>query len=134
MDAEVGERLMAAAARSGSDLIAKAAVLVDGWAVLVDPPAGAVHSGPASAAGAGVHAAATAETRPELVMRPVAGAVLVAHPAEGTSARRADLVARTTASLPDVRASRAAETQAPEMCLHTAALARRGGRTYQSSG
>lgn len=67
-------------------------------------------------------------------MRPVAGAVLVVHPAEGMSARRADLVARSTASLPDVRARRSAEMQAPEMRLHTAALARRGGRTYQSSG
>ncbi|MFB6785234.1 hypothetical protein ACFCWT_00920 [Streptomyces olivaceus] len=64
----------------------------------------------------------------------MAGAVLVVHPAEGMSARRADLVARSTASLPDVRARRSAEMQAPEMCLHTAALARRGGRTYQISG
>ncbi|GHI98009.1 hypothetical protein TPA0905_74800 [Streptomyces olivaceus] len=106
---------MAAAARSGAELVAEAAVLVDGWAVLVDPLAGAVHSTPANAAGRGVHAALTAETDPALLLRPVAGAVLVIHPAEATPARLANAVARTTTALLDIRARRAAEMQAPEI-------------------
>ncbi|GHI98154.1 hypothetical protein TPA0906_00200 [Streptomyces olivaceus] len=121
-ETEAVRRLMAAAARSGAELVAEAAALVDGWAVLVDPLAGAVHSTPANAAGRGVHAALTAETDPALLLRPVAGAVLVIHPAETTPARLANAVARTTTALLDVRARRAAEMQAPEMRLHTAAL------------
>ncbi|MFB8441242.1 helix-turn-helix domain-containing protein [Streptomyces niveus] len=121
-DALVVRRLMDAAARSGALLVTEAATLVDGWAVLADPVAGAVYSSPAGAGSDGVRAAASPESHPRLVMRPAAGALLVVGPGSGTAPRRTALVARTTAGLLEVRAQRADELRGPEMRLHTAVL------------
>lgn len=77
---ETTDRLLRAATRSGAHLIAEAALLVEGWAVLADPIAGAVYSTPAAAAADGVHAAADPHEHPHCLRRPAAGAVLVLAP------------------------------------------------------
>ncbi|MGW6460502.1 helix-turn-helix domain-containing protein [Streptomyces sp. NPDC055078] len=125
-DSLVMRRLFAAAARSGASLIAEAAAAVGGWAVLVDPIAGAVYSSPCAAAPKGVNAAAVAETPSAetgaecTLVRRVAGAALVVRPGVDTSARRADLVARTAVWLLEVRARRAEELRPAEIRLHAA--------------
>ncbi|MER5985667.1 helix-turn-helix domain-containing protein [Streptomyces sp. NPDC001787] len=116
---EAGGRLLRAATRSGADLISEAASLIQGWAVLADPIAGAVYSSPATAAADGVHAAAAPRKHPHRVLRPAAGAVLVLGPAPTVPADRTGLVITTTASLLEVRARRAAELLAEQMRLHT---------------
>ncbi|MFC9431473.1 helix-turn-helix domain-containing protein [Streptomyces sp. NPDC056987] len=121
-NALVVRRLMQAATRSGALLIKEAAALVDGWAVLADPLAGAVYSTPETAAPDGIRAAAYPQTHPDLVVRQTAGAVLVIGPGPDTSACRASLVARTTAGLLEVRARRAEEMRVAEMRLHTVVL------------
>ncbi len=83
---ETTDRLLRAATRSGAHLIAEAALLVQGWAVLADPIAGAVYSTPAAAAADGVHAAADPYEHPHCLQRPAAGAVLVLAP--GPPSRR----------------------------------------------
>ncbi|MET8826324.1 helix-turn-helix domain-containing protein [Streptomyces sp. NPDC004610] len=121
-DAEVVQRLLAAAGRSGAGLVAEAARLTGGWAALVDPLAGAVYSTPRSAAADAEHAATGPPGDPGPMLHPAAGAVLVIAPADSTPAERTGLVARTTAALLQVRARRATELRAPQMRLHTAAL------------
>ncbi|MFF6975571.1 helix-turn-helix domain-containing protein [Streptomyces tsukubensis] len=115
-------RLIHAAAHSSALLIAEAAALTGGWAVLVDPLAGAVHSTPASAAPSGVRGAAHPRAHPHLTVRPVAGAVLVVSPGRGTPVERTELIAATVADLLRVQARRADETRAAEQRLHRAVL------------
>ncbi|MCX4967142.1 helix-turn-helix domain-containing protein [Streptomyces sp. NBC_00654] len=112
-------RLLRAATRSGADLISEAASVIEGWAVLADPIAGAVYSTPATAAADGVHTAAAPREHPHRVLRPAAGAVLVLAPAPTVPADRTGLVLATTAALLEVRARRAAELLAEQMRLHT---------------
>lgn len=119
---EVARRLTHAAGRSGAALIAEAATLADGWAALVNPVAGAVHSHPHTAGPAGVRAAAHPRAHPHLTVQQVADAVLVLGPGEATPAPRVALIARMTADLLLVRARQAEETRGAEQRLHTAAL------------
>ncbi|MFJ4612924.1 helix-turn-helix domain-containing protein [Streptomyces griseus] len=116
---ETADRLLRAATRSGAHLIAEAASLVQGWAVLADPIAGAVYSTPAAAAADGVHAAAAPLEHPHCTQRPAAGAVLVVAPAPTVPAGHACHVATTTAALLEVRGQRAAELRGEQMRLHT---------------
>ncbi|MFF5888148.1 helix-turn-helix domain-containing protein [Streptomyces globisporus] len=116
---ETTDRLLRAATRSGAHLIAEAALLVEGWAVLADPIAGAVYSTPAAAAADGVHAAADPHEHPHCLRRPAAGAVLVLAPGPSVPPERAARVATTTAALLDVRGQRAAELRGEQMRLHT---------------
>ncbi|MFD4023916.1 helix-turn-helix domain-containing protein [Streptomyces sp. NPDC058576] len=116
---ETADRLLRAATRSGAHLIAEAALLVQGWAVLADPIAGAVYSTPAAAAADGVHAAAAPQEHPYCVQRPAAGAVLVLAPGPAVPSERASHVATTTAALLEVRGQRAAELRGEQMRLHT---------------
>ncbi|MFD3906021.1 helix-turn-helix domain-containing protein [Streptomyces californicus] len=115
-------RLLRAATGSGARLIAEAATLVQGWAVLADPIAGAVYSAPAAAAADGVHAAAAPHDHPYSVQLPAAGAVLVLAPAPTTPAEHTGHVAATTAALLEVRGQRAAELRGEQMRLHTTLL------------
>lgn len=116
---EAADRLLRAATRSGAHLIAEAASLVQGWAVLADPIAGAVYSTPAAAAAAGVHAAAAPLEHPHCTQHPAAGAVLVLAPAPTVPPGHACHVATTTAALLEVRGRRAAELRGEQMRLHT---------------
>ncbi|MGV9316597.1 helix-turn-helix domain-containing protein [Streptomyces sp. NPDC003691] len=118
----VVRRLTHAAAHSSALLISEAATLAGGWAVLVDPLAGAVHSTPGSAAASGVRSAAQPRAHPHLTVRPVAGTVLVVCPGRGTAPERTALVAATVADLLRVQARRADETRAAEQRLHRAVL------------
>ncbi|MER8072161.1 hypothetical protein ABTZ59_28095, partial [Streptomyces sp. NPDC094034] len=137
-DGLVARRLIEAAARSGASLIAETAAAVSGWAVLVDPTAGAVYSSPERAAAAGTSAAAGARNTAarsgnadgdgdaygdaygdgDTTVRQVVGAALVVHAGPDVSARRIELVTRTTAGLLEVRARRAEELTSAEMRLH----------------
>ncbi|MFG3256739.1 helix-turn-helix domain-containing protein [Streptomyces sp. NPDC048172] len=118
-------RLTHAAAESQDALLAEAAALVDGWAAVVNPLHGTVHSAPRGAGPAAVGAAARPHAYPRLLTRQVAGAVLVLGPGgpggPGGPARAAEaaLVAETTADLLRVRSRRADEA---EQRLHTAVL------------
>ncbi|GGR89736.1 hypothetical protein GCM10010252_30800 [Streptomyces aureoverticillatus] len=117
-------RLTRAAAHSGAALIAEAADLTDGWAVLVDPVTGAVHSTPHPAGPEGERAAAHPQAHPHLTIHQVndaAGTVLVLGPRR-TPAPQAGLVARATADLLRVRARRADEVREAEQRLHAAVL------------
>ncbi|MEU4178302.1 helix-turn-helix domain-containing protein [Streptomyces sp. NPDC026589] len=116
---EAADRLLRAATRSGAHLIAEAASLVQGWAVLADPIAGAVYSTPAAAAADGVHAAAAPLEHPHCTRHPAAGAVLVLAPAATVPPEHACHVATTTAALLEVRGRRAAELRGEQMRLHT---------------
>lgn len=116
---DAADRLLRAAARSGAHLIAEAASLVQGWAVLADPIAGAVYSTPAAAAADGVHAAAAPREHPHCTQRPAAGAVLVLAAAPTVPPGHACHVATTTAALLEVRGQRAAELRGEQMRLHT---------------
>ncbi|MBV7674271.1 helix-turn-helix domain-containing protein [Streptomyces halstedii] len=125
-EGQVVQHLVEGAARSGAALIAAAAAAVHGWVVLVDPVAGVLYSEPQSAASAGARAAAAAAQKSKtldrgVTVRRVAGVSLVVSPGTTTSARRADLVTRTTAGLLHVRARRAEEIRPAEMRLHSAA-------------
>ncbi|MFI1934512.1 helix-turn-helix domain-containing protein [Streptomyces sp. NPDC020330] len=116
---ETADRLLRAATRSGAHLIAEAASLVHGWAVLADPIAGAVYSAPAAAAASGVHAAAAPREHPRSTQLPAAGAVLVLTPAPTVPPAHTCHVATTTAALLEVRGQRAAELRGEQMRLHT---------------
>ncbi|SBU97397.1 purine catabolism regulatory protein [Streptomyces sp. Ncost-T6T-1] len=116
---ETTDRLLRAATRSGAHLIAEAALLVQGWAVLADPIAGAVYSTPAAAAADGVHAAADPYEHPHCLQRPAAGAVLVLAPGPTVPPEQAARVATSTAALLEVRGQRAAELRGEQMRLHT---------------
>ncbi|MFY0510056.1 helix-turn-helix domain-containing protein [Streptomyces anulatus] len=116
---DTADRLLRAATRSGAHLIAEAASLVQGWAVLADPIAGAVYSTPAAAAADGVHAAAAPREHPHCTQRPAAGAVLVLAAAPTVPPGHACHVATTTAALLEVRGQRAAELRGEQMRLHT---------------
>ncbi|MFD5642179.1 PucR family transcriptional regulator, partial [Streptomyces anulatus] len=74
---DAADRLLRAATRSGAHLIAEAASLVQGWAVLADPIAGAVYSTPAAAGADRVHPEAPPREHPPRTQRPAAGAGLV---------------------------------------------------------
>ncbi|MFE3137924.1 helix-turn-helix domain-containing protein [Streptomyces scopuliridis] len=131
-DGLVARRLIEAAARSGAALIAETAAAVSGWAVLVDPTTGPVYSSPDRAAAAGTSAAAgagsaagggaarsgDADGGSDTTVRQVVGAALVVHAGPDVSARRVELVTRTTAGLLEVRARRAEELTSAEMRLH----------------
>lgn len=119
-------RLTRAAAHSDAQLIAEAAALAEGWAVLVDLMGRVVCSTPHSAGPEGVRAAAHPQLHPHLTIRKMAGAALVVGPGPGTAspASRVDMVARTTLDLLRMRARvrRAEETHHAEQRLHTAVL------------
>ncbi|MFC8127331.1 helix-turn-helix domain-containing protein [Streptomyces sp. NPDC057302] len=115
-------RLTRAAGRSGAALITEAAVLADGWAALVNPVAGAVHSHPHTAGPAAVRAAAHPRAHPHLTVQQVAEAVLVLGPGKATPAPRTALIAQITVDLLLVRARQADETRGAEQRLHSAAL------------
>ncbi|MGW7084169.1 helix-turn-helix domain-containing protein [Streptomyces sp. NPDC054871] len=118
----VARRLTHAAGRSGAELIAEAATLADGWAALVNPVTGAVHSHPHTAGPAAVRAAAHPRAHPQLTVQQVADTVLVLGPGEATPAPHAVLIAQITADLLLVRARQADETRGAEQRLHSAAL------------
>ncbi|MFD7670003.1 PucR family transcriptional regulator, partial [Streptomyces anulatus] len=69
---DAADRLLRAATRSGAHLIAEAASLVQGWAVLADPIAGAVYSTPAAAAPPPPPARAPPRAHPPRPPRPAA--------------------------------------------------------------
>ncbi|MFI1187119.1 helix-turn-helix domain-containing protein [Streptomyces californicus] len=119
---DTADRLLRAATDSGDRLIAEAASLVQGWAVLADPIAGAVYSAPSAAAADGVRAAAAPHDHPYSVQLPAAGAVLVLVPAPTTPPEHTGHVAATTAALLEVRGQRAAELRGEQMRLHTTLL------------
>lgn len=124
LSVQVLRRLTRAAAHSGAALIAEAAELADGWAVLVDPVAGAVHSTPHTAGPEGERAAAHPQAHPHLTIHQVndaAGSVLVLGPRRAP-ASQAGVVARATADLLRVRAGRADEVRGAEQRLHSAVL------------
>ncbi|WP_405656232.1 helix-turn-helix domain-containing protein [Streptomyces sp. RK9] len=118
------QRLTRAAARSGAVLIAETAALADGWAALVDPSVGAVHSTPRTAGPDGERAAAHPQTHPHLTVRHVgdaSGSVLVVGPGRAPHAHVA-LIAQATADLLRVRARRADDVRGTEQRLHAAVL------------
>ncbi|MFC8660768.1 helix-turn-helix domain-containing protein [Streptomyces sp. NPDC057199] len=121
---QVVRRLTRAAAHSDAQLIAEAAALAEGWAVLVDLMGGVVCSTPDSAGPEGVRAAAHPQLHPHLTMRKMAGAVLVVRPGPASPASRVDLIARTCVDLLRTRARvrRAEDTHHAEQRLHTAVL------------
>ncbi|WP_444971889.1 helix-turn-helix domain-containing protein [Streptomyces sp. SAI-25] len=116
---EAAVRLMRAATRSGAHLVSEAAALIEGWAVLADPIAGAVYATPASAAAAGVRAVAHPQEHPACQLHPAAGAVLALTPGPAVAADRTGLVAQVTVALLEVRAQRAAELRAEQVRLHS---------------
>ncbi|WJV50768.1 helix-turn-helix domain-containing protein [Streptomyces flavofungini] len=118
------QRLTRAAARSGAVLVAEAAALADGWAVLVDPSVGAVHSTPRTAGPDGERAAAHPQAHAHLTVRHVgdaSGSVLVVGPGRTPGAHVA-LIAQATADLLRVRARRADDVRGTEQRLHAAVL------------
>ncbi|MFE3097741.1 helix-turn-helix domain-containing protein, partial [Streptomyces sp. NPDC059248] len=115
-------RLTHAATHSAALLITEAAALADGWAVLVDPVAGPVHSAPPGAGPSGARAAAHPQAHAHLTIHHAAGGTLVLGPGRTTPADRVALIARTAADLLRVRARRADETSRAEQRLHTAVL------------
>lgn len=121
---QVVRRLTRAAAHSDDQLIAEAAALAEGWAVLVDLMGGVVCSAPHAAGPEGVRAATHPQLHPNLTIRKMAGAVLVIAPGTASPASRIGLVARTTVDLLRMRARvrRAEETHHAEQRLHTAVL------------
>ncbi|GHC54175.1 helix-turn-helix domain-containing protein [Streptomyces flavofungini] len=119
------QRLTRAAARSGAVLVAEAAALADGWAALVDPSVGAVHSTPRTAGPDGERAAAHPQAHPHLTVRHVgdaSGSVLVVGPGRAPSAH-VTLIAQAAADLLRVRARRADDVRGTEQRLHAAVLA-----------
>ncbi|MCX4826415.1 helix-turn-helix domain-containing protein [Streptomyces sp. NBC_01142] len=121
---QVVRRLTRAAAHSDAQLIAEAAALSDGWAVLADHMGRLVCSAPDTAGPEGVRAAAHPQVHPHLTIRKMTGAVLVIGPGSTAPASRTDLIARTTVDLLRMRARvrRAEETHQAEQRLHTAVL------------
>jgi hypothetical protein len=120
---QVMRRLTRAAAHSDAQLIAEAAALADGWAVLVDLMGDVICSTPRTAGPEGVRAAAHPQVYQHLTIRKVAGAVLVLSPgASPTSC--IDLIAQTCVDLlrMQARVHRAEETLRAEQRLHGAAL------------
>ncbi|GAA2101613.1 hypothetical protein GCM10009801_74970 [Streptomyces albiaxialis] len=127
----VVRRLTRAAAESQDALLAEAAALVDGWAAVVNPLHGTVHSSPRGAGPAAVGAATRPHAYPRLLTRQVAGAVLVlgpgatahashsAHVPHASDPADAALVADTAADLLRVRSRRADDA---EQRLHSAVL------------
>lgn len=118
------QRLTRAAARSGAVLIAETAALADGWAALVDPSVGTVHSTPRTAGPDGERAAAHPQAHPHLTVRHVgdaSGSVLVVGPGRAPCAHVA-LIAQATADLLRVRARRADDVRGTEQRLHAAVL------------
>lgn len=117
-------RLTRAAAHSGATLVAEAGALADGWAALVDPVVGAVHSAPHSAGSEAERAAAHPQAAAHLTVHQVAdgdGTVLVVGPGRSPAAPVA-LIAQATADLLRVRARRADDVRGAEQRLHTAVL------------
>ncbi|MEV0219594.1 helix-turn-helix domain-containing protein [Streptomyces sp. NPDC050704] len=121
---QVVRRLTRAAAHSDARLIAEAAALADGWAVLADLMGGVVCSTPDTAGPEGVRAAAHPRLHPHLTIRKMAGAVLVVRPGTAPPASRIDLIVRTCVDLLRMRARvrRAEDTHQAERRLHTAVL------------
>jgi hypothetical protein len=121
---QVVRRLTRAAAHSDAQLIAEAAALAEGWAVLADPMGGVVCSTPDTAGPEGVRAAAHPQLYPHLTIRSMAGAVLVVRPGTASPASRIDLIARTCVDLLRMRARvrREEDTHRTEQRLHTAVL------------
>ncbi|MCX4554351.1 MULTISPECIES: hypothetical protein [unclassified Streptomyces] len=121
-DGQVVQYLIDGASRSDAALIAAAAAAVHGSAVLVDPLAGPVHSSPRTAAPAGTRAAAAAQDgRPcpqGVTVRRANGATLVLTPGQDISARRTDLVARTTTAS-STSAPAAPKNCGPRKCAST---------------
>ncbi|WP_246113557.1 helix-turn-helix domain-containing protein [Streptomyces montanus] len=121
---QVVRRLTHAAAHSDAQLIAEAAALAEGWAVLADLMGGVVCSTPDTAGPEGVRAAAHPQLYPHLTIRKMAGAVLVVGPGTAPPASRIDLIARTSVDLLRMRARvrREEDTRHAEQRLHTAVL------------
>lgn len=119
---QVVQRLTHAAARPGTSLLDEAAALADGWAVLVDPVAGAFSGDLQTAGCAAVHAAAHPQAHPHLTVRRVGAAVLVLGPGASVPASRIPVIARTTVELLRVRAQQADKMRGIEQRMHTAVL------------
>jgi len=121
---QVVRRLTRAAAHSDAQLIAEAAALAEGWAVLADLMGGIVCSTPDSAGPEGVRVAAHPQLYPQLTIRKMAGAVLVVRPSTALPSSRIDLIARTCVDLLRMRARarREEDTHHTEQRLHTAVL------------
>ncbi|MFK0179658.1 helix-turn-helix domain-containing protein [Streptomyces xanthochromogenes] len=121
---QVMRRLTRAAAHSDGQLIAEAAALAGGWAVLVDLMGDVICSTPRTAGPEGVRAAAHPRPLPHLTIRRTTDAVLVINPSPAVAAARVDLIAQTCADLLrlQARAHRAEETLRAEQGLRRAAL------------
>ncbi|WP_328349135.1 helix-turn-helix domain-containing protein [Streptomyces sp. NBC_00445] len=121
---QVVRRLTRAAAHSDAQLIAEAAVLAEGSAVLADLTGGVVCSTPDTAGPEGVRAAAHPRLHPHLTIRKMTGGVLVIRPGPASPVSRIDLIARTCVDLLRMRARvrRAEDTRHAEQRLHTAVL------------
>ncbi|MFF4409462.1 helix-turn-helix domain-containing protein [Streptomyces sp. NPDC001404] len=121
---QVMRRLIRAAAHSDAQLIAEAAALADGWAVLVDLMGDVICSTPHTAGPEGVRAAAHPRPFPDLTIRRTTDAVLVVSPGPAVGTARVDLIAQTCVDLlrMQARVHRAEEILRAEQRLHGAAL------------
>ncbi|MFD6286333.1 helix-turn-helix domain-containing protein [Streptomyces sp. NPDC060205] len=121
---QVMRRLTRAAAHSDAELLAEAAALAEGWAVLVDLTGDVVCSTPAAAGPEGARAAVYPQLYPHLTIRKMAGGVLVMSPGPASPAARTDVIVATTVDLLTMRARihRAEDTHHAEQRLHTAVL------------
>ncbi|MFD9441858.1 helix-turn-helix domain-containing protein [Streptomyces sp. NPDC060006] len=121
---QVVRRLTRAAAHSNAQLIAEAATLAEGSAVLADLTGGVICSTPNTAGSEGVRAAAHPSLHPHLTVRRMTGGVLVIRPGPASPASRIDLIARTCVDLLRTRARvrREEDTRDAEQRLHTAVL------------
>ncbi|MFD7537422.1 helix-turn-helix domain-containing protein [Streptomyces sp. NPDC059819] len=121
---ELMRRLVRAAAHSDARLIAEAAALANGWAVLVDLMGNAICSTPRAAGPEGVRAAAHPRPHPHLTVHRTTDAVLVVKSGPTTATARLDLITQTCVDLllTQARAHRAEETLRAEQRLHGAAL------------
>ncbi|MFE7032432.1 helix-turn-helix domain-containing protein [Streptomyces sp. NPDC057621] len=121
---QVMRRLTRAASHSDAELLAEAATLAQGSAVLVNLTGDVVCSTPATAGPEGARAAAYPQLHPHLTIRKMAGGVLVIRPGAAAPASRTDVIARTTVDLLRTRARihRAEDTHHTEQRLHTAVV------------
>ncbi|GAA0617706.1 helix-turn-helix domain-containing protein [Streptomyces crystallinus] len=122
---QVVRRLQRAAAHSEARLIAEAATLAGGWAVLVDRGGRAVQAHPVEAASRGVRAAAHPLAHRHLAVRKTVDATLVIAPGPAASPTRTGLIQSATIDLLRVRgvARHAEELHRQEQRQHRAVLA-----------
>ncbi|WP_260333944.1 helix-turn-helix domain-containing protein [Streptomyces beigongshangae] len=121
---QVVRRLTRAAAHSDDQLIAEAAALLGGWAVLLDLTGDVLCGTPHTAGPEGVHAAMHPQLHPHVTIRKMAGAVLVICPGPAAPPSRTEAVAQTGVDLLRMRARihRAQDVHHAEQRLHAAVV------------